>query len=335
MENQNEIILYSTPDGKSSVALLARDGMLWLSQAQIAELFATTKQNISLHIINILKDSELLEKSVVKEYLTTASDGKQYNVTFYSLEMILAIGFRVRSIRGVQFRQWANKNLSQYLVKGFVIDNERLKNPDGRPDYYDELLAQIRDIRASEKRFYQKVRDLFTLSSDYDKTDKSTQLFYAETQNKMLYAVTERTAAEIITERANADAPNMGLTSWKGSVVRKEDIYIAKNYLSANEIDSLNRFVTVFLETAELRAKNRQDITMSFWRETVNKILALNDKKILVNAGSISSKNMERAVERVYSAFDTRRKQQDAIAADQQDMAELKEIEVSIQKERK
>ena len=251
--NQN-IILYESGDGKIRVSLFDRDGSVWLNQVQLAELFATSKQNISLHINNIIKDSELDVNSVVKEYLTTASDGKTYKVLYYSLEMIMAIGFRVRSVRGVQFRQWANRNLREFLQKGFVIDDERLKNPDGRPDYFDELLARIRDIRASEKRFYQKVRDLFALSIDYDKTDKATQMFYAATQNKLLYAITGRTAAAIIIYRANADIENMGLTSWKGNIVRKQDIIIAKNYLTNDELDSLNRLVVIFLETAEFRA---------------------------------------------------------------------------------
>jgi hypothetical protein len=199
----SNIIIYNTQDGETSVSLLAKDGMVWMSQMQIAELFATTKQNISLHIQNILEEKELEQNSVVKEYLTTANDGKNYSVTHYSLEMILAIGFRVRSKRGTQFRQWANKNLKEYMIKGFVIDDERLKNPDGKPDYFDELLERIRDSRASEKRFYQKVRELFTLSSDYDASDKSTQLFFAQTQNKLLFAITGQTAAEIIINRAD------------------------------------------------------------------------------------------------------------------------------------
>ena len=197
MEEKN-IIIYNTQDGKVSVSLLTKDGSVWMNQNQLAELFDTSKQNIGQHIANILTDKELDENSVVKNYFTTASDGKEYNVTFYSLEMILAIGFKVRSKRGTQFRQWANQNLTSYMIKGFVMDDERLKNPDGRPDYFDELLARIRDIRASEKRFYQKVRDLFALSSDYDSSDKATQMFYAETQNKILFAITGKTAAEII-----------------------------------------------------------------------------------------------------------------------------------------
>ncbi|MDD4756956.1 MAG: virulence RhuM family protein [Prolixibacteraceae bacterium] len=296
MDNSQNIIIYKTADGKASVALYAKDGNVWMNQNQLAELFATSKQNISLHISNILKEGELPENSVVKDYLTTASDGKEYKITFYSLDMILAIGFRVRSKRGTQFRIWANKNLKEYMVKGFLMDDERLKNPDGRPDYFDELLERIRDIRASEKRFYQKIKDLFALSSDYDADDKSTQMFFAETQNKLHYAVTGQTAAELIVSRANADKPNMNLTSWKGSIVRKQDIYIAKNYLTHDEIDTLNRLVVIFLESAELRAKNRMDITMDFWHENVDKILDFQDKKILTHAGSISKIEMEKQV---------------------------------------
>lgn len=333
-EEQRNIIIYNTADGKASVSLFAKDGSVWMNQTQLAELFATSKPNISMHISNILKERELEEDSVVKNYLTTASDGKQYEVTFYSLDMILAIGFRVRSKRGTQFRQWANQNLKEYMIKGFVMDDERLKNPDGRPDYFDELLERIRDIRASEKRFYQKVRDLFALSSDYDSTDKATQMFFAETQNKLLYAVTGKTAAEIIVERANADMPNMNLTSWQGSVVRKQDIFTAKNYLTYDEIDTLNRLVTVFLESAELRAKNRQDLTMQFWRDNVDKILVFQEQKILRDAGRISNAQMEEHVRKIYAQFDQRRKTEEARKSDEQDMEELKNIDEKINRKK-
>lgn len=326
MEKQN-IIIYNTQDGKASVALYSKDGSVWMNQNQLAELFDTSKPNISMHITNILKEKELEENSVVKDYLTTASDGKNYNVTFYSLDMILAIGFRVRSKRGVQFRQWANQNLKEYMIKGFIMDDARLKNPDGRPDYFDELLARIREVRASEKRFYQKVRDLFALSSDYDSTDKATQLFFAETQNKILYAITGKTAAEIIISRADEQKPNMALTSWEGAVVRKQDIYIAKNYLNEDEIDSLNRFVMVFLETAELRAKNRQDITSQFWRENIDKIIELNDKELLKDRGSVSNLQMKDKVTAMYEKFDSQRKITEAQRADEQDLEELKQLE--------
>jgi hypothetical protein len=330
MKDEQEIIIYNTEDGKASVALFAREGDIWMNQIQLAELFATSVPNISMHISNIFKSKELNADSVVKDYLTTAADGKNYNITFYALEMILAIGFRVRSKRGTQFRQWANYNLKEYMVKGFVMDDERLKNPNGRNDHFDELLARIRDIRASEKRFYQKVRDLFSLSSDYDKTDKATQMFFAETQNKLLYAITGYTAAEIVVSRANPNQPNMNLTSWKGAVVRKQDIYIAKNYLTDDEIDSLNRFVVVFLETAELRAKNRQDITMSFWKTNVDRIIEFNDKNVLNHLGKVTHLQMEKKVDALYEKFNAQRKQLDAQKADEQDLQELKQLENQI-----
>ena len=326
-----DLIIYNTDDGKANVALYARDGSVWLSQKQLAELFATSIPNISMHISNIQEENELSADSVVKDYLTTAADGKEYRVTFYSLEMIIAIGFRVRSRRGTQFRIWANQNLREYMTKGFLLDDERLKNPYGRPDYFDEMLERIRDIRASEKRFYQKVRDLFTLCSDYDATDKATQMFFAETQNKLLFAVTGKTAAELILARADASQPNMGLTAWKGAIVRKQDILIAKNYLSADEIDSLNRLVVIFLETAELRAKNRQDIRMDFWRGNIERILASNDFVLLDHKGSLSRQQMENHTREVYEQFDARRKRFDAEQADQQDQAELKELESTAQ----
>ena len=329
MEEQN-IIIYKTQDGKVKLSLYARDGSVWMNQNQIAELFDTSKQSISYHIINILEDNELDENSVVKNYLTTASDGKSYEVTFYSLDMILAIGFRVRSKRGTQFRQWANRNLKEYMIKGFVMDDDRLKNPDGRPDYFDELLARIRDIRASEKRFYQKVRDLFKLSNDYDETDKATQMFFAETQNKLLFAVTNQTAAEIVVSRADAQKQNMGLTSWKGSIVRKGDVFTAKNYLTEDEIDTLNRLVVVFLESAELRAKNRQDITMDFWQENVDKIIEFNDKKLLKDRGSVSKSQMEKIAGQVYEDFNNKRKIADAQEADLEDLKQIEMLEKQI-----
>ena len=330
MSDEQNIIIYRTADGRASVALYAKDGKIWLNQQQMAELFATSKQTISYHIINILKEKELVEKSVVKEYLTTAADGKNYNVVFYSLEMIIAVGYRVRGIRGTQFRQWATEHLTEYLVKGFTMDDERLKNPDGRPDYFDELLARIRDIRASEKRFYQKVRDLFALSSDYDKTDKATQMFFAETQNKLLYAVTHQTAAELIVTRADASKPNMGLTTWKGNIVRKGDIIIANNYLQNDEIDSLNRLVDIFLTSAEERVKGRRDLTLQYWRQNVDNLLTFQEKDILQGKGSVSNTEMENIVRKVYDEFDTNRKHYDAKLADTEDLKALENLEKNI-----
>ena len=313
------MIIYNTQDGRASVVLYARDGSVWMNQNQLAELFDTSKPNISMHISNILSENELHQDSVVKNYLTTAADGKQYDVTFYSLDMILAIGFRVRSKRGTQFRIWANQHLKEYLIKGFTIDDERLPNLNGRPDYFDELLERIREIRASEKRFYQKVRDLLALSSDYDSTDKATQMFFAETQNKLLYAVTGQTAAEIIVNRADASEPNMALTSWKGNVVRKQDIFTAKNYLLKDEIDTLNRLTVLFLDTAELRVKERKDLNLHYWRETVDGLLNFQGKLVLQGAGSVSAKQMEAHVEAVYEQFNAKRKALALADADEED----------------
>lgn len=324
---QNDVIIYHSKDGKINVALMTRDGNVWLSQQQIATLFGTSVPNVNMHISNILKEKELSADSVIKNYLTTASDGKPYDVMYYSLQMIISIGFRVRGVRGTQFRQWANAHLSEYLVKGFTMDDERLKNPDGRPDYFDEMLQRIRDIRASEKRFYQKLRDLFHLSSDYEAKEKATQMFFAETQNKLLYAVTNHTAAEIIVERADAEKPNMGLTSWKGSVVRKADIVIAKNYLHTEEIDKLNRLVNIFLESAELRVKDRKDLTLDYWRDNVNGLLSFQGQKILNGNGSVSNSVMENYVKHIYETFDSRRKAYEAELADQEDLKLLEELE--------
>ncbi|MGN0740832.1 MAG: virulence RhuM family protein [Treponema sp.] len=326
-ELNDEIIIYNTDDGKADVKLYSKDGVIWMNQQQMALLFDTSRPNISMHVANVLQDKELDEKSVVKDYLTTASDGKNYNVTYYALPMVLAVGFRVRSVRGTQFRKWANKNLTEFLQKGFVMDDERLKNPDGRPDYFDELLERIRDIRASEKRFYQKVRDLFALSSDYDSTDKATQMFFAATQNKLIYAVTHQTAAELILNRADSSKPNMNLTSWKGKIVRKQDIYISKNYLTQDELDSLNRIVTIFLESAELRAKMKKDLTMSYWAENVDKLLTDHDLPLLEDKGHCSTRQMESKVEEIYLEFDSRRKACEAAQADREDEAEMRMLE--------
>ncbi len=326
MNGDQNLIIYNTADGKASVILHARDGNIWMNQQQLAELFDTSVPNVSMHVSNILNENELDRNSVIKNYLTTAADGKKYEVTFYSLEMILAIGFRVRSKRGTQFRIWANRNLKEYMVKGFIMDDERMKNPDGRPDYFDELLDRIREIRASEKRFYQKVKDLLALSSDYDASDKSTQMFFAETQNKLLYAVTHQTAAEIVVNRADSNQPNMGLTSWKGIKVRQQDIIIAKNYLNREELDTLNRLTVIFLETAELRVKERKDINLDFWRNNVDRILEFNDRNVLRDAGSISKIQMEEKVMQIYSEFDKKRKLHEAEQADLDDLKLLEEL---------
>lgn len=326
------LILYTTEDGNSQIQLRAEDETVWLTQLEMAELFSATKQNISLHLKNIFEDQELIEDSVVKESLTTAADGKDYRTKLYNLDAILAVGYRVRSPRGVQFRRWASTVLKEYLLKGFAMDDERLKNPDGRPDHFDEMLERIRDIRASEKRFYQKVRDLFALSSDYDKTDQATQQFFATVQNILLYAVTQKTAAELVTDRANPEDPHFGLLAWKGDKVRKSDIVIAKNYLSEDEIDTLNRLVVIFLETAELRAKMREETQMRFWKENVDQIISSNDFPLLTHSGSISHQQMEQKTAELYINYDQQRKADEALEADRVDEAELKALEDKLKK---
>lgn len=324
-----DIIIYNTADGKAEIKLYADNGTVWLTQAQIAELFTKNISTISRHIANIFDENEIEEKSNLR-FMQIANSDKP--VALYSLDVILAVGFRVRSPRGTQFRQWANNTLKEYLQKGFILDKDRLKNPDGRPDYFDELLEQIRDIRASEKRFYQKLRDLFALSSDYKVTEKATQLFFADTQNKLLFGVTKKTAAEIIATRANADAQNMALTSWSGSIVRKADVIVAKNYLTSDEIDVLNRLVTIFLESAELHVKMRKDLTLDFWRASVDKLLLDHGIPLLQSHGKITMEQAQIHARKVYEEFDARRKAFDAAQADELDLLELEQETKNIKK---
>ena len=324
-----DIIIYNTADGKAEIKLYADNGTVWLTQAQIAELFTKNISTISRHIANIFDENEIEEKSNLR-FMQIANSDKP--VAFYSLDVILAVGFRVRSPRGTQFRQWANNTLKEYLQKGFILDKDRLKNPDGRPDYFDELLEQIRDIRASEKRFYQKLRDLFALSSDYKVTERATNLFFADTQNKLLFGVTRKTAAEIIDTRANPDAPNMALTSWSGSIVRKADVIVAKNYLTSDEIDVLNRLVTIFLESAELHVKMRKDLTLDFWRASVDKLLLDHGVPLLESHGKITMEQAQIHARKIYEEFDARRKAFDAAQADELDLLELEQETKNIKK---
>jgi hypothetical protein len=333
-----DLILYTTEDGRSQIKLRAKDQTVWLTQREMAVLFDVSTDNVGLHLKNIFEDGELSREATTEESSVVQTEGGRdvrRPVTLYNLDAILAVGYRVRSPRGVQFRRWASTILKEYLTKGFVMDDERLKNPDGRPDYFDEMLARIRDIRASEKRFYQKVRDLFALSSDYDKTDKTTQVFFATVQNLLIFAVTQKTAAELITARANVADPNFGLLAWKGDKVRKTDIVVAKNYLTEDEIDTLNRLVVIFLETAELRAKGKQETRMAFWKQNVDQIITFNGFPLLTHAGAISHDQMEARTGELYQQFDQERKRQEAIAADQQDEAELTALETKIKRRQK
>ncbi len=330
----SELVLYTFDDGRTRLDLRADGTTVWLTQLEIAELFQTTKQNVSLHAKNIFEEGELTQAATVKESLTVQMEGNrevQRTILLYNLDLILAIGYRVRSPRGVQFRQWASTHLKEYLVKGFVIDDERLKNPRGW-DYFDELLARIREIRASEKRFYQKVRDLFALSSDYSSNEKETGVFFAEVQNKLIYAATLRTAAQLIIERADPSQPNMALTSWSGSRVRKQDVIIAKNYLTEDEVDTLNRLVIIFLEQAELRAKQQKDLTLAFWRSSVDRMLAANDLPLLDGPGSVSHEAMKAIANERYDNFDANRRQQEALAADADDLKAIEDLEKDLKR---
>ena len=330
----SELVLYTSDDGLTRLDLRVEGRTVWLTQLEIAELFQTTKQNVSLHAKNIFEDGELNPEATVKDSLTVRIEGKrevQRTIQIYNLDLILAIGYRVRSPRGVQFRQWASAHLKEYLVKGFVMDDERLKNPGGW-DYFDELLARIREIRASEKRFYQKVRDLFALSSDYNTREKETSLFFAEVQNKLLYAATRHTAAELIVERADPTQPNMALTTWTGSRVRKHDIIVAKNYLSEDEVDTLNRLVVIFLEQAELRAKQQKDLTLDFWRSSVDRMLASNDQPLIDGPGSFSHEAMKTIAAERYDTFDAKRRQQEAIEADAEDLKAIEDLEKDLKR---
>lgn len=325
-QTRAELVIYPTDDGTAQFYLRAEGGTVWLTQLELAELFQTSKQNVSLHIKNILTDGELIAESVVKENLTTAADGKRYRTQLYNLDLILAVGYRVRSPRGVQFRQWASTHLKEYLIKGFVIDDARLKEPESW-DYFDELLQKIRDIRASEKRFYQKVRDLFTLSVDYQDDPKAAGQFFAEVQNKMLFAVTRQTAAEIVVNRADPSQPNMALQTWKAGRVRKTDVIVAKNYLNADEIDHLNRIVTMFLEFAELRVRQRKQLTMDEWRRYVDSFIEFNESPLLKGSGRVSHEQMVKVAHERYESFDSQRRKAEALRADAEDIAELEAIE--------
>lgn len=332
----SELILYTSEDGKTRMNLRVEADNIWLTQLEIAELFHTTKQNVSLHAANIFEDGELSPEATVKESLTVQTEGSRQvkrSISHYNLDLILAIGYRVRSPRGVQFRQWASQHLKEFLVKGFVMDDERLKNPGGW-DYFDELLERIREIRASEKRFYQKVRDLFTLSSDYQVSVKDTQTYFAEVQNKLLYAATGHTATELVVTRADPEKPNMSLMAWSGSRVRKQDVIIAKNYLTADEIDTLNRLVVIFLEQADLRVKQRKDLTLDFWRSNVDGMLEFNDQPILKDTGDVSHDDMKRIANARYDAFDENRRRVEVIAADDADLREIEEVEAELKKKK-
>ncbi len=313
-----DFLFYKTEDATTRVRLLVHDKTVWMTQAEMAELFEVTKQNISLHVRNILKENELERASVVKEYLTTAEDGKQYRTQHHRLEMILAVGYRVRSPRGTQFRRWATGTLQEYLLKGFVLDDERLKAAETTfgEDYFEELLERVRDIRASERRFYQKITDIYATSVDYDPQSETTKTFFATVQNKLEWAITGKTAAEIIESRVDAAKPNLGLTTWKNAPdgrIRRTDVVVAKNYLTRDELSDLNRIVTMYLDFAEDQAKRRRTMTMAQWVERLDAFLEFNDRAVLRHAGKIQKKVADRLAVSEFEAFAERRRRIESI----------------------
>ena len=323
-KQKSEILLYTTPDGNQRIEVRLENETVWLSQRLMAELFQTTAANVNIHLKNIFAEGELLPDSVIKKSLITATDGKSYKTNLYCLEAIIAVGYRIKSLRGTQFRQWATERLRDYIVKGFVLDDERLAEPGGI-DYFDELLERIRAIRASEKRFYRKVRDIYALSCDYNPKNPINKEFFATVQNKMLFAATGLTAAEIIHHRAKAQLPNMGLTTWKGAgrgrVLTKADIVVAKNYLTHEEVSILELLVGQFLDFAELQAKRKNIMYIKDWISKLDDFLKVNEQDILANAGKISA---ELAQEIAYAEYDIFSENKKLIEADQAD-EELKD----------
>lgn len=311
-QQPGEFLLYETEDGRTRVECRFVADTLWLPQAGMAELFQTTKQNIAKHLKSIFAEGELEQDSVVNQWLTTAADGKKYRVAHYNLDAILAVGYRVRSARGTQFRRWATERLREYLVKGFTLDDERLKNPpvagSAVPDRFDELLERIRDIRASERRMYLRVREIFAMAADYSPSLPETTQFFRFIQNKLHFAVTGKTAAELIAERADSSRPNMGLTTWKSGSVQKADVTVAKNYLYEPEIGELNRIVTMWLDFAEDQARRRKEVFLKDWAEKLDAFLKFNDRNVLDGAGRVSKKQADAHAEGEYEQFAAQRR---------------------------
>ena len=312
---EGEILFYQTEDGRTRVECRFLDETIWLSQILIAELFQVTVPTVNEHLKNIFDEQELTPEATIRKFRIVRLEGTREVgrlIEHYSLDVILAVGYRVRSPRGTQFRRWATERLREYLVKGFTMDDERLKNPpvegSGVPDYFDELLERIRDIRASERRMYLRVKEIFALASDYNATQKVTIDFFKIIQNKLHYAATGHTAAELIARRADHTLPNMGLTTWKGDTVRKQDVTIAKNYLNEEEIRELNRIVTMWLDFAEDQARRRKQVFLIDWDTKLKEFLVFNERAVLTSAGSISKKNADDRAEAEYEQFAARRR---------------------------
>lgn len=326
---KSEIILYKTEDGAVKIDTIVQDETIWLSQNSMAELFGVNVPAISKHLKNIFEEGELQKEATLSKMETVQNEGGRQikrNKEFYNLDAIIAVGYRVNSKRATQFRIWATAILKEYIIKGFAMDDERLKQSE-RWDYFDEWLERIRDIRASEKRFYQKIRDIYTTAIDYDKTSEAAQLFFKKVQNKMLWATTGKTAAELIESRSNPEKPNMGLTAWRGSIVRKYDVSIAKNYLKEEEIKDLNEIVTMYLDYAERQARKRRTVTMAEWSDKLDAFLKQNEEALLTHAGTVKADVAKKIAEERYDEFDNKRKITEAKKADEEDLKELEEME--------
>ena len=322
---RTELVLYQAEDGKTKIEVLLLDDTVWLTQAQMAELFQTSVPNVSIHIRNVFGEKELQQDSVVKEFLITAADGKNYQTRCYNLDVIISVGYRVKSHRGTQFRIWASQRLKEYIVKGFALDDERLKKGGG--DHFDELLERIREIRASERNFYQKIRDIYATSEDYDANAEVTVDFFAMAQNKIHWAIHGHTAAELIAERADASKPNMGLTSWSGAKVRKHDVHVAKNYLKKEELGLLNLIVNQYLDFAEFQARTRKRMVMRDWANKLDDFLRLNDREILTGLGRISAQLAQEKADRQFARFDQERRHLEDAKAAEEFAKEVKELE--------
>lgn len=315
-ESKGELLVYRAEDGQVKLEVRLEDETVWLTQQMMADLFQTTKQNISQHIQNIYDEGELTPEATVKKFLTVRQEGNRQverKLDFYNLDMIISVGYRVKSLIATRFRIWATERLKEYIIKGFVLDDERLKNPpvagSAVPDYFDEMLERIRDIRASERRMYLRVREIFAMAADYEPSLPETTKFFSIIQNKLHYAATGMTAAELIKSRADHLLPNMGLTSWKGDEVRKTDVAIAKNYLKEDEIDELNRIVTMWLDFAEDQARRRKQIFLKDWEQKLDEFLRFNDRQVLPDAGKVSKQAAEDHARAEYEKFAARRRE--------------------------
>lgn len=327
---QGEMVIYQTGNGEVQVDVRLHDESMWLTQSAMAELFQTTQQNISQHILNIFDEGELTESATNKKFLLVRQEGNravEREIDHYNLDMIISVGYRVKSLIATRFRIWATQRLREYIIKGFVMDDERLKNPPAKgslvPDYFAEMLARIRDIRSSERRLYLRVREIFAMAADYEPNATDTSKFFSIIQNKLHFAATGLTAAEIISSRANSSKPNMGLTTWKSDDIRKSDATIAKNYLNENEIAELNRIVTMWLDFAEDQALRRKQVLMKDWEQRLDDFLQFNDRQVLPNAGTISKEAAEKHAKAQFDQFAVMRREQRELSGEKDYLKQL------------